>query len=171
MAFEHNPASLPDDNGAVASSVAQLQLRADFLKQRPLYVNLLDDLGSVDTFVVDGDGLLVECLASPQYDSYHGGQLLHLFYHIENFLHSLTGCLNARFSIVFFQQHECIWADNEQAPVRLARHILQLHLQQTLQQTVHKFKNWQDAAWLDFLTQVPIWFASCMALFSFVSLW
>lgn len=137
-----------------ASQLNHSLLRAQYLKQRPLYVNLLDDLGSVDCFVIDGDGLLMECLASPQYDLRHGGQLLHLVYLFEDFICSLNACLNARFSFVFFERNECIWKGAQHTPILLARRVLQQHLQSTLQQTVQTFESWQDTAWAQFVAQV-----------------
>ena len=95
----------------VRSEIAD-RLQTDFVKQRPLYINLLDDLGSVDSFIIDGDALLLECVANPHNDLRHGGQPLHLIYLIENFIYSLKHCLNARFSFVFFDNHASIWEGN-----------------------------------------------------------
>ncbi len=129
-------------------------LKEDFVKQRPLYINLLDDLGSTDFFVIDGDALLFECLTSPSIDLSHGGQPLHLFYLVEDFLHSLKACLNARFCFTFFQHHEGIWQGQDESFLLLARHILQQHLKSSLHQTVYTFPSWHSKAWLDFVNKV-----------------
>ena len=125
-----------------------------FLKQRLVYTNLLEDLGSTDFFLIDGDALLLECLGNPSGSLRYGCQMLALVYLVEDFLCSLTRCLNASFNFVWFQSHECIWQDSQQSHLLLARHVLQQHLAVILQHTFHKFESWQDSAWLDFLQQV-----------------
>lgn len=129
-------------------------MTADFVKQRPLYINLLDDLGSTDFFVVDGDCLLLECLASPSVDLSHGGQMLHLIYMIEEFLHNLQGCLNARFCFVFFEEHAHIWQAQEDGFLSLARHTMQQHLRLTLQLRVLTCPSWDSQGWTDFVKRV-----------------
>ena len=129
-------------------------LNKEYVKQRPLYVNLLDDLGSVDCFVIDGDSLLLECLSSPRVDMRHGGQPLHLFYLVEDFLHSLQACLNSRFCFAFFGHHESFWQGGDQSFLLLVRHVLQQHLRSTLQQTVHDFPSWHSPQWKEFIKEV-----------------
>lgn len=129
-------------------------VHAAFVKQRPLCVNLLDDLGSKDFFVIDGDSLLLECLSSPRIDVRHGGQPLHLFYLVEDFLHSLQACLNSRFCFAFYQHHESFWQAQDQSFLLLVRHLLQQHLRSTLQQTVHNFPSWQSPEWKEFIQEV-----------------
>ncbi len=63
----------------------QAKVGQAFSRQRPLYLNLLDDLGSLDFFAVDGDSLILDCLSSPITDLHHGGQMLQLCYLVENF--------------------------------------------------------------------------------------
>ncbi|KAL3133315.1 putative ATP-dependent RNA helicase ddx60 [Trebouxia sp. C0009 RCD-2024] len=81
------------------SSASNRTAQQAFLKQRPLYVNLLDDLGSGDFFVIDGDSLLLDALASLCRDACHGMQMLQLSYLVESFLDSLqkdtAGCPEA----------------------------------------------------------------------------
>ena len=130
------------------------RLNIDFGKQRPLYVNLLDDLGSIDFFVIDGDSLLLECLSSPTLDLGHGGQPLHLFYLIEDFLQRLKACHNSQFCFAFFQEHESFWQGQNQSSPWVARHTLLQHLQSTLQQSVHVFPSWQSTTWQTFVREV-----------------
>lgn len=137
-------------------------LRRVFLSQRPLYVNLLDDLGSIDFCLIDGDALLLECLSSPLSDLRHGGQLLHIIYLVEDFLCSFKRCLNSRFSVVWFDNHKCLWQDAQQHFLLLARHVLQQHLAVTLQQSVHTFVSWQDAAWRQFVIEVCLFTSSLL---------
>ena len=129
-------------------------LAADFVKQRPLYINLLDDLGSTDFFVIDGDGLLLECLASPSIDLDHGGQMLHLIYIFEDFIHKMEGCLNARFGFVFFTEHAHIWQAQEDGFLSLARHTIQQHLRLTLQQKVLTCTSWDSQQWCSYVRKV-----------------
>ena len=130
------------------------RLNTDFGKQRPLYVNLLDDLGSIDFFVIDGDSLLLECLSSTMLDLGHGGQPLHLFYLIEDFLQRLKACHNSQFCFAFFKEHESFWQGQHQSFPWVARHTLMQHLQSTLQQTVHDFPSWQSTTWKTFVREV-----------------
>ena len=135
------------------ASASNATVRQAFLRQRPLYVNLLDDLGSGDFFIIEGDSLLLDALASLCRDPSHGVQMLQLFYLIESFLDSLQKCLNSNFCFVFFQQHKSFW---QQSPCySLARSALQSHLQCTLPQTVHtKFACWDSGDWLQYVKQV-----------------
>ena len=135
-------------------SPSDVTVHAAFVQQRPLYVNLLDDLGSNDFFVIDGDSLLLECLSSPRIDVRHGGQPLHLFYLVEDFLQSLQACLNSRFCFVFYQRHESFWQAQDQPFLLLVRHLLQEHLRSTLQQTVHDFPSWHGPEWKEFTQEV-----------------
>jgi len=126
-----------------------------FSRQRPLYLNLLDDLGSLDFFAVDGDSLILGCLSSPITDMHHGGQMLQLCYLVENFVNSLQNCLNARFCFVFFQEHESLWCGQQNFFLLLARAILQQHLQKVLNLTVHtEFISWTSLDWLQYVQQV-----------------
>lgn len=127
------------------------RLQTDFVKQRPLYINLLDDLGSVDSFIIDGDALLLECVANPHNDLRHGGQPLYLIYLIEIFIYSLKNCLNACFSFVFFENHASIWEGD--AFLRLTRRTLQHHLKCLAHQSTHAFPSWHSEEWLKFVSE------------------
>ena len=147
-----NPAD--DISGRLHPSIdSRSHLEQAFLSQRPLYVNLLDDLGSGDFFIIDGDALLLDSLASLCRDASHGVQMLQLCYLVERFLDSLQKCLNSRFCFVFFQQHKEFW---QQIPsYSLARCVLQNHLQCALGQTVHTdFACWHSLDWLQYVKQV-----------------
>ena len=147
------------------------RLSAEYLKQRPLYVNLLDDLGTVDCFIIDGDALLFECVTTPQFDISHGLQLLHLTYLVEDFINCLRACLNAQFSFVFFGTHTCMWRDAQHAPMLLARTVLQQHLQSTLNQTVYTFESWLHTDWEKFLAQVLHDIVACATEQFHISRW
>jgi len=133
----------------------QAKVGQAFSLQRPLYLNLLDDLGSLDFFAVDGDSLILDCLSTPITDLHHGGQMLQLCYLVENFVNSLQNCLNARFCLVFFQEHKRLWYRQQNSFLLLARAILQQHLQKVLKLTVHtEFTSWTSLDWLQFVQQV-----------------
>lgn len=133
----------------------QAKVGQAFSRQRPLYLNLLDDLGSLDFFAVDGDSLILDCLSTPITDLHHGGQMLQLCYLVENFVNSLQNCLNARFCLVFFQEHKRLWYRQQNSFLLLARAILQQHLQKVLKLTVHtEFTSWTSLDWLQFVQQV-----------------
>jgi len=141
--------------GSSTMDSAQAKLRQASCRQRPLCVNLLDDLGSSDSFVVDGDSLLLDCFGSSITDTDHSGQMLQLFYLVESFLDSLQKCLNARFCFVFFQEHERLWQGCQTSFFLLARQLLQQHLRQTLKLTVHSsFSTWRSKRWLQFVLRV-----------------
>ena len=129
-------------------------LQKAYHRQRPLYVNLLDDLGASDFFVIDGDCLLLDCLSSFITDLTYGGQSVQLCYLVEDFLHSLQHCLNASFCIVFFQQHDRFWQGHYAAYMLLMRQLLQQHLRQRLTLSVHTFDNWSCQEWLQYVKLV-----------------
>lgn len=129
-------------------------LERAFNRQRPLYVNLLDDLGATDFFVIDGDCLLLDCFSSFVTESHYGCQSVQLCYLVEAFLHSLQNCLNASFCVVFFQQHDRLWQGHHAAYMLLTRQLLQQHLRQRLTVTVHTFDHWSCQEWLQYVTLV-----------------
>lgn len=144
-----------EPRGQVLKMSDQSKVGQAFSRQRPLYLNLLDDLGSLDFFVVDGDSLILDCLSSPITDLRHGGQMLQLCYLVENFVNSLRNCMNARFCFVFFQEHERLWYGQQNSFLLLARAILQQHLQKVLKLTAHtEFISWTSLDWLQFVQQV-----------------
>ena len=128
-------------------------LQTSFRPQRPFYVNLLDDLGAGDFFVIDGDALLLDSLCCVCRDSRHGLQMLQLFYLVESFLDSLRNCLNSKFCFVFFKHHKKFW--HQSPSYSLARHVLQQHLKYALGQIVHTdFPSWHSQEWLQYVDQV-----------------
>lgn len=128
-------------------------LQRTFRPQRPSYVNLLDDLGAGDFFVIDGDALLLDSLSCVCRDARHGLQMLQLLYLVESFLDSLQSCLNSKFCFVFFQQQKTFW--HQSPSYSLARHVLQQHLKHALGQTVHTdFTCWDSQGWLQYVEQV-----------------
>ena len=146
--------ALVDTTGPSCSSDSSSPvLQRTFLSQRPFYVNLLDDLGAGDFFVIDGDALLLDSLSSVFRDARHGLQMLQLFYLVESFLDSLQNCLNSKFCFVFFQQYKQFW--HQSPSYSLARHVLQHHLKYVLGQTVHTdFICWHSQGWLQYVEQV-----------------
>ena len=129
------------------------KLSQAFLRQRPLYVNLLDDLGSSDFFVVQGDSLVLDCLSSSQIKHRHGGQMLHACYLVESFLHSLQNCLNARFCVVFFMEQQGLWQSSHPF-ASLFHKVVKRHLHQRLKLTVHTFGGCASQDWLQYIWRV-----------------
>ncbi len=81
--------------------------------------------------------------------------MLQLCYLVENFVNSLQKCRNARFCLVFFQEHERLWYGQQSSFLLLARAILQQHLQKVLKLTVHtEFISWTSLDWLQYVQQV-----------------
>ena len=129
------------------------KLSQAFLRQRPLYVNLLDDLGSTDFFMIDGDSLVMDCLSSSSTGFQHGGQTLQALYLMESFLHGLRGCLNARFCIVFFEEQQALWEVCHPC-MYLVRQILLQHMHQNLELEMLKFSSWTSQEWLQHVRKV-----------------
>lgn len=76
--------------------------------QRPPYLNLLEDLGSTDCFLIDGVSLLLDHLSGfqqPQ-DWQHSCQTLPGIFQLERFVEALSACLNAKISSVLFKEYE-----------------------------------------------------------------
>ena len=145
-----------------SSNSSSSVLQTTFLSRRPFYVNLLDDLGAGDFFVIDGDALLLDSLYCICRDARHGLQMLQLLYLVESFLDSLQKCLNSRFCFVFFRQHKRFW--HQSPSYSLARHVLQQHLKYALGQTVHTdFTSWHCQHWVQYVEQVVVRQAGCFS--------
>ena len=128
------------------------RLSQAFLRQRPLYVNLLDDLGSSDFFVIEADSLVLDCLSSSRIEHQHGGQMLHACYLVESFLQRLQECLNSSFRIVFFKEQQSLWQSSYPF-MRLLHQVLKQHLHQTLKIPVQNFDGCTSQDWIQFVQQ------------------
>ncbi|GAB4814095.1 hypothetical protein N2152v2_001141 [Parachlorella kessleri] len=134
-----------------ATQAAQLAVEQFFISCRPFYSNLLDDLGATDTFVVDGDCLLLELIsASNRVDWDHGGQFLQLRARLEQFFHALAKANTAalRFWVVWFDSSRAALPD---AAAQLARALAQEWLPGALGITTLRFDSWWCQDWLSWL--------------------
>src|ERR1700760_2445122 len=69
-----------------------------------LRVDLVGDYAGSETFIVEGESLLLQCFSDPKLDFSNGLQLLHAAFNVEQLLSKLAarGC---SFHIVFFEDH------------------------------------------------------------------
>ena len=93
----------------------------------PLYVQLLEDFGVIDHYLIDGTSLLLHLLDNRRLDWQHGGQFLQLFHMLEQLLCDLKRC-NAEFKVIFFQQacraRSAAWGSSLQLAMQLmAQHL------------------------------------------------
>lgn len=117
----------------------------------PSLTDLLDDFGLIDSYLIDGDSLLMHLLDSPRMDWSHGGQFLQLFYSLEQLVCALKHC-NASFAIVFFRQSALQHLSS--TAVMLARQLLIKHLKSCQIQLITEISSWCDPAWSDQLEQI-----------------
>jgi hypothetical protein len=132
---------------AVEHSSALFRYQTDFC-----FADLLDDLGANDTFVIDGDSLLLELLASVRMDWSHGGQFLQLVAAAEKLVASINHANTAdlRFSVVFFEASAAVQPD---AAARMARLLLRRWLPERLHVPVLQFHSWWGDDWLAWLSE------------------
>lgn len=142
--------AIAPDRGVLQPADEDCQKLTQILaKQRPPYVDVLDQLGSIDFFIIDGDSLLLDCLSSCRLDLRHGGQLSHLLFLVERFFNSLKNCQGSAFEVVFFKQNDLLWQAANQPHFSLARAVLQRHLKDTLKYDVHlEYDAWWSPDWL-----------------------
>eukprot|EP00803_Ostreobium_quekettii_P009855 evm.model.scf_492.8 EVM.evm.TU.scf_492.8 scf_492:27139-29752(+) len=114
------------------------------------FVDLLNDMGEAEAFVIDGDSLLHELLKCPRMRSAGrlGPPLLPIVYGFEDFLKRTEDC-GGSFKITFFRCNEVLWM---QQPAMLAvRRLLLSHLILNTTVEVLEFESWWGGAWGAFL--------------------
>ncbi|KAK9901261.1 hypothetical protein WJX75_003106 [Coccomyxa subellipsoidea] len=79
---------------------------------------------------------------------------LPVVFQLERFVEALSACLNAKFSFVFFKEHEALWHAPERRFGRLLRSLVQCHLRKAMQQKLLMFDSWHSADWYNFLKEV-----------------
>ncbi len=136
------------DLGSITQAATKA-ISSNYAKQRPLWVNLLDDVGSTDFYVVDGDSLLLDLVQSRRYSQ---GQFLQAVWMVESLLHNLSNCANSSFKVVFFQQHAALWQNSSQ---KLLRQVIMLHLQYKLPgKVLVNYTTWHSIEWKQYLVEV-----------------
>lgn len=122
-----------------------------FSSIKPFYSNLLEDLGATDTFVIDGDCLLLELCSGSRLDWSSGGQFLQLRGALERHFQDLAraNTTGVRYWVVFFDSNQALMPD---PAARLARLLAQRWLPHALGIPVLLFSSWWDAHWLGWLS-------------------
>ncbi|KAF1821942.1 P-loop containing nucleoside triphosphate hydrolase protein [Dissoconium aciculare CBS 342.82] len=130
-------------------------------------VDLVGDYAGSETFLIDGDSILLDCFTDELLDFGSGCQLLHAAYNVEHFLHSLVQrkCI---FKIVFFDSNKklCIppSAKTPDAPkYLLARAAIIRHLSINLpavhpEIAIHRFPSWRSAEFRGYLQDTSPYF-------------
>eukprot|EP00891_Asterochloris_glomerata_P004914 jgi/Astpho2/4914/fgenesh1_pg.00069_%23_46_t len=137
-----------DEDGDVQ---AQRVVESSFQKLRPSWMNLLDDLGSIDHFIIEGDALLLDLLSSARLDFAHGGQFLQLIWGLEQIIARLAACQNAHFKVVFFEQQRTLW--QHEPSLLLARDLAEHHLRSVLHVEVLSMDSWWSPEWRQYLAE------------------
>lgn len=98
------PSGGPAAAGGLEGAGPLVEVEEAFLTMRKFYSNLLDGLGATDSFVLDGNAVLLELLGDARMDWAHGGQFLQLRWLLESLVASVAKANTARlpFYIVFF---------------------------------------------------------------------
>ncbi|KAF2276452.1 DEAD/DEAH box helicase-like protein [Westerdykella ornata] len=133
-------------------------------------VDVVGDYAGHELFLIEGDGLLLHCLADEHLDFYSGFQLLHATYAVESFLQGLVN-RRCNFHIAFFDQHRnsCVpaWAKGiNKDKFLLARSVIIRHLQVNLQRVhpgieVHVFPSVRSTAFARYLDATDLYFVMC----------
>lgn len=114
----------------------------------PERLDLFNDVGASEIFIVEGDSLLLDLMNSDsRIDWSLGGQFLHLVYLVERFFH-LFKERTGNFRVVFFQHHRTLYLNTTVTPPSLdyskllAREMIIRHLQQNTDIHVDVFDTW-----------------------------
>ena len=83
----------------------------------------MGDYAGPETFLIEGDSLLLQCFSDPNLDLVGGYQLLHAVYNVEAFLQSLKQ-RKCNFHIVFFDKHASYGRPSSIPEARLPRYLL-----------------------------------------------
>lgn len=131
--------------GDAAAFAATVQER--YAGLRPFYSNLLDDLGATDTFVIDGDALMLELLGGERMDWRSGGQFLALRAELERFVAGINAANTAHLKwwTVFFNSNSALLPG---AAAQAARALAQAWLPGALGVQTLRFDSWWCADWL-----------------------
>lgn len=119
---------------------------------RPFYSDLLNDFGATDTFLVDGDALLLELLGSERLDWSHGGQFLQLRAQLEQFVEGVQAANSARLRwwVVWF---DCNRGLLPGGAASAARALAAACLSGTLGVPALRFPSWWSDQWHEWLAE------------------
>ena len=99
---------------------------AKFLnKLQPKMLNLMNEFADAEMFLIDGDSLVMELALDKNLDWTYSGQLLHLVYLFERYLHLFVR-KDGVFQIVFFRDFDEVW--KSRPCIYLARKVIIQHL-------------------------------------------
>ena len=122
----------------------------EFLNQlRPQMLNLMNEFADAEMFLIDGDSLLMELALDESLDWTYSGQLLHLVYLFERYLHLFVR-KDGVFEIVFFKNFNEVW--KSQPCIYLARNVIMQHLQANVRYKVlYEFESPWDCEFLRYI--------------------
>lgn len=112
---------------------------------------MLDDLGATDTFIVDGDALLLELLGSERLDWSHGGQFLQLRAQLEQFVAGVQASNGAglRWWVTWFDCNRGLLAGG----AAHAAHELGAACLSALGVPALRFPSWWSQEWHEWLAE------------------
>lgn len=130
-------------------------------------VDLVGDYAGNETFLIDGDAILLQSFHDQRLDMQEGLQLLHAVYLVERFLYNLK-CRKCRFHIAFFQSSADLCIPEGVPAVhydryRLARTAIVRHLTVNLA-TLHaeieiaSYHSHEDEIFMNYLKTTPPYF-------------
>ena len=116
---------------------------------QPRMLNLMNEFADAEMFLIDGDSLLMELALDENLDWTYSGQLLHLVYLFERYLHLFVR-KDGVFEIVFFKNFDKVW--KSQPCIYLARKVIMRHLQANVCYTVlYEFESPWDPEFLRYI--------------------
>ena len=102
-------------------------------KLRPQMLNLMNEFADAEMFLIDADSLFMEILLDSNLDWCYGGQLLHLVYLFERYLHLFVR-KGGVFQLLFFRDFQELW--KSEPSLYLARQALKFHLRKHISNKV-----------------------------------
>ena len=116
---------------------------------RPQMLNLMNEFADAEMFLIDGDSLLMELALDENLDWTYSGQLLHLVYLFERYLHLFVR-KDGVFEIVFFKNFDKVW--KSQPCIYLARKVIMRHLQANVcYKVLYEFESPWDPEFLRYI--------------------
>ena len=121
----------------------------------PSFQDITNMFSNGESFLVDGDSLILSIMRNENYDSSNGGQLLHLVYLCERHLQLFTR-KGGHFEVIFFNIWNEVW--NSNPTLLLTRNVLKCHLKHNMSCLVHEFDSVCDPEFKVLLEKVKFGF-------------
>jgi len=159
-----------DSDTSSESEIALSPVLEFYSKLYSKRVDIVGEYAGNESFLIEGDSLLLHCFDDAHIDFDPGFQLLHATYAVESFLRGLVA-RRCNFHVAFFEQHRglCVphWVtpDNRDKYL-LARAAIIRHLRANLQSAhpeieIHVFPSVRSTAFAQYVEATDLYFIMC----------